>query len=147
MRTLTRLQIQLEMLFSQKLGHLNPSAGWVFWVRPAMKERFHMVTTAAPDGAKLGCLRNLGGPCHQGTRQIGSSFGFHSHGSGLVLAFLFSFSLGFCEHTCNQMPETQQALQFFLHRVTKDEAETPSSPRPHHSKCQLMRESSSGKGN
>lgn len=138
MRTLPRLQIQLEMLFSQKLGHFNPSAGQVFWVRPAIKDQFHMVTTAAPNGAKLGCLQNLGDPCHQGSRQTGSSFAFCARGSGLVLAFPFAFALVFHEHTCNQMPETQQHLKFFLHRVTKDEAETPSSPRPHHSKCQLM---------
>lgn len=59
--------------------------------------------------------------------------------------FCFFFNLS-CECTCNQKPENQQHLKFFPHRVTKDEAETPSSPRSHHSKCQLMQESSSGKG-
>lgn len=38
---------RLEMLSSQKLGHFNPSAGQVFWVRPAMKKQFHVVTSAA----------------------------------------------------------------------------------------------------
>ncbi|RLW02968.1 hypothetical protein DV515_00006738 [Chloebia gouldiae] len=38
------------------------------------------------------------------------------------------------------------ASGFFLHRVTKDEAEATSSPRPHHSKCQLEWEGSSGTG-
>lgn len=56
----------------------------------------------------------------------------------LVLAFLFSLSLVCFEHTCDQKPEIQQHLKFFLHRVTKDEAETPSSPRSHHSKCQSI---------
>lgn len=66
-------------------------------------------------------------------------------GQAYSLPFCFFFNLS-CEHTCNQKPEAQQHLKFFPHRVTKDEAETPSSPRSHHSKCQLMQESSSGKG-
>lgn len=55
--------------------------------------------------------------------------------AGLVLAFLPSLSLALWECMCDCKPDLQQHLKFFLHRVTEDAAETPSSPRSHHSKC------------
>lgn len=57
--------------------------------------------------------------------------------SGGGTAFLLRFSLPFWKILWNQKLDPQQHLKSFLHRVTEDEAETPSSQRSHYSKCIL----------